>query len=361
MYKYFYMVKNHKKNRKSKLPFVSVCTPTFNRRPFIPGLIQCFQSQDYPKDKIEWIIIDDGTDKIEDLVSHIPQVKYFTYDEQMALGKKRNLLNEKASGDIIIYMDDDDYHFPTRISHSVQMLKLHPKCLCAGSSALLIYFKTINKLYLNGPFSNNHATAGTFAFRKSLLEKTSFEETAAISEEKYFLKDFSIPVLQLDYKQTIITFSHSQNTFNKEKMLENGDTKYLRPADINVDFVKDKELLKFYKDDVHNDLDNYNLGDISLKPLVMEQLEKKKKGEQMLKDMFQEQKNKMVPTFTITNPDGSVNNYSVEQILDILNKKEQYIIDLIKELREKDSELRKVKEKLRENSKDNSKQKRKNT
>ena len=27
---------------KSELPFVSVCTPTFNRRPFIPYIIKCF-------------------------------------------------------------------------------------------------------------------------------------------------------------------------------------------------------------------------------------------------------------------------------------------------------------------------------
>ena len=46
---------------------------------------------------MEWIIIDDGTDKIEDLVKDIPQVKYFKYDEQMVLGKKRNIMHEKCS------------------------------------------------------------------------------------------------------------------------------------------------------------------------------------------------------------------------------------------------------------------------
>lgn len=74
-------------------PFVSVCTPTYNRRPFIPSMIKCFAHQTYPKDRIEWIIIDDGTDKIEDLVIDIPHVKYFKYDEKMVLGKKRNLMH----------------------------------------------------------------------------------------------------------------------------------------------------------------------------------------------------------------------------------------------------------------------------
>ena len=81
--------KNKNKNRTNfipKKPFVSVCTPTYNRRPFIPSMIRCFEHQTYPKDRIEWIIVDDGTDKIEDLVTHIPQVKYLRYEEKQTLG-----------------------------------------------------------------------------------------------------------------------------------------------------------------------------------------------------------------------------------------------------------------------------------
>ena len=51
------------KEKKSKLPFVTLCTPTFNRRPFIHMMLKCYENQDYPKSNIEWIIVDDGTDK----------------------------------------------------------------------------------------------------------------------------------------------------------------------------------------------------------------------------------------------------------------------------------------------------------
>ena len=103
----------HKKNKKpTSQPFVSVCTPTFNRRPFIPMIIQCFEHQTYPRELMEWIIVDDGTDKVEDLVAHLPYVKYFRIDEKMTLGAKRNFTNSKATGDILVYMDDDDYYPP---------------------------------------------------------------------------------------------------------------------------------------------------------------------------------------------------------------------------------------------------------
>ena len=75
-----------KKNRKKTVsasgkPLVSVCTPTYNRRLFIPSLIKCFKSQTYPKEKIEWIVIDDGTDKVEDLFEGVECVKYFYYPD----------------------------------------------------------------------------------------------------------------------------------------------------------------------------------------------------------------------------------------------------------------------------------------
>ena len=121
-----------------KLPFVSVCTPTFNRRPFWPMCIKHFLKQDYPLDRMEWIIIDDGTDPIEDLVKDIPQVKYFKYDPKMPLGKKRNIMHDKSSGDILVYMDDDDYYPKDRVSHAVSMLLSHPTALAAGASEIYI-------------------------------------------------------------------------------------------------------------------------------------------------------------------------------------------------------------------------------
>ena len=119
-----------------KPPFVSLCTPTFNRRPFIPYLIKCIQQQTYSAENMEWIIVDDGTDKIEDLVSHIPIVKYYKYDTKMTLGEKRNLMHTKATGDILVYIDDDDYYPPERVSHAVETLANNHNVLICGSSKM---------------------------------------------------------------------------------------------------------------------------------------------------------------------------------------------------------------------------------
>lgn len=78
-------------------PIVSVCTPTFNRRPFIPTMFECFKNQTYPADRMEWIIVDDGTDRIRDLVegSGIPQIKYFELPKKVSLGRSATICTAK--------------------------------------------------------------------------------------------------------------------------------------------------------------------------------------------------------------------------------------------------------------------------
>ena len=242
-----------KKSKKKKTvsavgkPFVSVCTPTFNRRPFIPTLIKCFQKQTYPKELMEWIIIDDGDEPVGDLFEGVECVKYFRYEEKMKLGRKRNLMHEKSKGEIIVYMDDDDYYPPDRVNHAVNRLRSTPTALAAGSSIVYIYFNDSDKVYQFGPYGPSHATAGTFAFKRRLLEQTRYDDEAELAEEKQFLKNYTIPFVQLNPEKTILVFAHQYNTFDKRKLLINPNPRFVKPTNMKPTvFVKDKEILKFY-------------------------------------------------------------------------------------------------------------------
>jgi glycosyltransferase involved in cell wall biosynthesis len=280
------------KHKYPKHPKVTLCTPTYNRRPFIPMMLKCFEHQTYPKDKIEWIIVDDGTDKIEDLVSHIPQIKYIRVDDRkLTLGQKRNMINDAATGDILINIDDDDYYPPERISHAVDMLKQNPKALCAGSSAMFIYFKHINKMYQFGPYGPNHATAATFAYKKELLTQTRFKEESSVAEEKAFLKDYTIPFVQLDPKKSILVFSHQHNSFDKKELLLGMPSPFIHDTPVvPSDIVKEPEVLRFFMQDIDSLLNSYEPGKPIYKADVTKQLaEIKEKREQMAREMHKKQ------------------------------------------------------------------------
>ena len=73
---------------------------------------------------MEWLILDDGTDKVKDLfdASGLTYVRYYSEDSKQNIGVKRNKLNELAKGEIVVCMDDDDFYPPERVSHAVTKL-----------------------------------------------------------------------------------------------------------------------------------------------------------------------------------------------------------------------------------------------
>ena len=291
-------------------------------------MIECFKHQDYPADKMEWIIIDDGTDKIEDLVKDIPQVKYYKYDEKMTLGKKRNLMHDKSSGEILVYMDDDDYYPPQRVSHAVHMLLFHPKALCAGSSEIYIYFKHIDKMYKFGPYGPKHATAGTFAFKRELLKDHKYDESASLAEEKGFLKNYTVPFVQLDPRKVILVFSHEHNTFDKKKLLANQDEKYCCVSERSVDeFIKEPKLKDFYMNKIEVLLKTYEPGHPNKKPDVLKQI---KELEIERAQMQQTQENNSGKI--ILNQNGQHVELNNKQVVQILHQQQEQMHKYMKEI-----------------------------
>jgi glycosyltransferase involved in cell wall biosynthesis len=96
-------------------PLVSCIMPTFNRRPYIAQALKSFQQQDYPEREL--IVVDDGTDSIEDLIPPSPNIHYLRLPRRTSIGAKRNLACQQARGEIIAHWDDDDWYAPDRLRY----------------------------------------------------------------------------------------------------------------------------------------------------------------------------------------------------------------------------------------------------
>ena len=239
-------------------PFVSVVTPTYNRRRFIPYLIECYKSQTYPKERMEWIIYDDGTEPVKDLFENLklPNIRYIYEEEKQNIGAKRNRLNKEAKGDIIVAMDDDDYYVPERVAHAVTGLRSIPGVELAGSSEIHLYFTDNKSIYTLGPYNRNHATNGTMAWLKSYANTHSYDETVTHAEEKSFLDNYKNRMVQLNPLKVMLVISHSENTFDKKKLREQEGVKdangnlinpFIRKSYLKIkNIIKDSKLRDFY-------------------------------------------------------------------------------------------------------------------
>jgi glycosyltransferase involved in cell wall biosynthesis len=236
---------------------VSVVTPTYNRRMFIPTLIDVYRAQNYPKEKMEWIIIDDGRDSVKDLFEEasntIPNIRYIRKDEKMRLGAKRNELNKEAKGSIIVAMDDDDYYPPDRVLSVVEAFKKNPRVELAGSSEMNLYYLDTKKIYTIGPYFDNHATNGTMAWRKSYAQKHKYDEFVTKAEEITFLDNFKHPMIQLSPLSTILVICHTDNTADKSELRDEHlsrigsvQSKFKESVYKLDDLVRDKKIRDFY-------------------------------------------------------------------------------------------------------------------
>ncbi|MEK6732963.1 MAG: glycosyltransferase [Candidatus Omnitrophota bacterium] len=87
-------------------PFISIVIPVFNAGSTILQAIEACKSQDYPADRIEIIVVDDGsTDNTKEAAVR-PDVKYI-YQKKSGPASARNNGFKNAKGDAICFTDAD--------------------------------------------------------------------------------------------------------------------------------------------------------------------------------------------------------------------------------------------------------------
>jgi hypothetical protein len=184
-------------------------------------------------------------------------------------------------------------------------------------------------MYRFGPYGPNHSTAGTFAFKRVLLKDTHYEDTAYLAEEKYFLKNYTVPFIQLDPLKTILVFSHEQNTFDKRKLIDTSNKMCNESALQVKNFIKNVELQKFYMEDIGKLLLTYDAGNIKHKPEVIDEIKKRD---------IEREKHK-TQTVSVKQPNGTDRVLSNNEIIEALKFKMDENAKLQKELELKNNQI----------------------
>jgi glycosyltransferase involved in cell wall biosynthesis len=114
-------------SEKACFPTVSCLLITADRPHLIRRALRCYQQQTY--DDLELIILDNGTEPIENVVRsfELPGTVQYHYEERssgMWIGGLRNQALEMATGEFVIpQWDDDDWSHPERIERQVEVLQ----------------------------------------------------------------------------------------------------------------------------------------------------------------------------------------------------------------------------------------------
>ena len=164
---------------------VSCLTPTHNRREFWPRCISCFQSQTHPE--LEWVIVDNGTDPIKDLLPNDPRIKYVRLPgEKLRHGQLMNICMENSTGEIAIVWDDDDFYASNRVAKQVQPLT-DPQYDICGTTTLYYYLHGTEQGFIYKNLTPQKWLAAP-AWRRSIWEKNKFENLVQGADTAFMRK-----------------------------------------------------------------------------------------------------------------------------------------------------------------------------
>ena len=210
-------------------PPISIITLMYNRRRFFDLACHNIMISDYPKDKIEWIIVEDSDDPNEDasdkIISTAEQsnpmkIVYVPLKKKTIVSDKRNIGVQKATNDIVLFMDDDDHYPVTSFRRRVAWLTLHrmkPKatvCTTIACYDLKTGISAVNAPPFDIPLGQRISEA-TLTFYKSWFLEKMFDKDVQIGEGESLLTGREADVLEIPPQQIIVAFSHGNNTSSR--------------------------------------------------------------------------------------------------------------------------------------------------
>ena len=195
------------------LPYVSIVTPTKNRKFIFDLPINNFSNFNYPPHKLEWIIIDNGTENLKDILPDDKRIKYITVEpDKYSIGELRNMSIENSSHEYIVYMDDDDYYDINSVkARIISLLKYKEEGIeCVGCESVP-FFNLINGENMTGSNKKNYLAEASMAHTKEFWRKRQFNNDK-IGEFRYFLIYRQHKVLHIPYEFIMIALNHNVNT-----------------------------------------------------------------------------------------------------------------------------------------------------
>jgi glycosyltransferase involved in cell wall biosynthesis len=228
-------------------PCISICTPTYNRNNFIDLMMSNLLRFDYDKKKLEWVIDDDGDDKMikteKDMevlkkVVYPIKIKYLYNTKRRSIGEKRNNMVKNATYKIVAMMDTDDMYLSSWLRYGIEVMK-KGKHSCVCSNQMLFLFPDLDWLVtgIRCEHKRQGHESGMIFTKKhhratgGFMKNSQGEGTGMIDH----MNDGSVGLL--DIYKCLICICHNDNTINKDRFIESGKIDALITD-------QDKKLLK---------------------------------------------------------------------------------------------------------------------
>jgi glycosyltransferase involved in cell wall biosynthesis len=208
-------------------PPISIITLVHNRPQFIKNACLNLLSSDYPREKMEWVVVDDSEpDKSpSDMILQFEEqfapgrLVYIPLTRQRSIGYKRNLGVEKATANVLLMMDDDDHYPSTSFRRRVAyLLKGRKQYECATCTMIAMYDLMKGQSAVNIPPYGlslaERCSEATLTFTRNFWKARPFPDVS-VAEGEEFLKGRCGQVVEMPPQQIIVAMNHNTNSSSR--------------------------------------------------------------------------------------------------------------------------------------------------
>lgn len=172
-------------------PLLSVIIPCYNHGEYLQEALDSVYAQDYSN--VEIIVVDDGsTDNTREVAEANSKVKYI-YQTNQGPSSARNNGVKNSAGDLLVFLDSDDWLLPGAIDTALRHLKANPQCAFVSGGYRLVFIesnttedvvhKVTGNYYLNFLKMNFIGMHATVVYRRWVFSEFQFSSVQRASED----------------------------------------------------------------------------------------------------------------------------------------------------------------------------------
>ncbi|MFZ1041236.1 MAG: glycosyltransferase family 2 protein [Anaerolineales bacterium] len=176
------------------MTLVSIVTPSFNQSAYLEQTILSVLEQDYPD--IEHIVIDgastDGS--VEIIKKYSPRLAYWISEKDSGQADAINKGMRHTKGDIVAWLNSDDYYLPGTINSAVAAFESNPQAVMVYGNMLAVNQtgQTINQLHYRQLTLEDLLCFQIIGQPAVFMRRTAFEKAGGLDLSFHFMLDHQL-------------------------------------------------------------------------------------------------------------------------------------------------------------------------
>jgi hypothetical protein len=173
------------------MTLVSIITPSFNQAAYLEQTILSVLSQDYPR--IQYIVIDgastDGS--VEVIRKHESKLAHWESEKDNGQADAINKGFAHATGEIIAWLNSDDYYLPGAVSAAVKVFESNPDAVLVYGNMLAVdeNGKTFNTLTYKQLTLDDLLCFQIIGQPAVFMRRSALQKTSGLDSSFHFLLD----------------------------------------------------------------------------------------------------------------------------------------------------------------------------